>query len=210
MPHLPNNGVMPLLPNNDAMPLLLNNYVQVFDNALPEPFCQQMLHSFNSLGRFHKSNGRGVRAGHEASAWTELDISPLTDVNFRNIILGNMHKHLARYNDNIAQLMSAPTLPIPATDKISELVIKRYCANADEAFQLHFDALGPVANRYLVFLWYLNDVAEGGETEFPALGLSVAPKAGRLLMFPPYWMFQHQGKAPLSGDKFIFSSYFLF
>lgn len=188
-------------------PLTLSNYIQVFDNALPAAFCQQMLQSFNSLARFHKINGRGVRAGHDASAWTELDISPLTDVSFRQIILANMHKHLALYN---AVVTPVSTLPIPGTDKISELVIKRYRPGADEAFQLHFDALGPVANRYLVFLWYLNDVAEGGETDFPALGVSVAPQAGRLVIFPPYWMFQHQGKAPLSGDKYIFSSYFLF
>ena len=193
-----------------AAPLMLSNYVQVFDDALPAAFCQQMLQSFNSLARFHKQNGRGVRAGHDASAWTELDISPLTDASFRQIILANMHKHLALYNTAVAQLAPVPTLPIPGTDKISELIIKRYRPDADEAFQLHFDALGPVANRYLVFLWYLNDVAMGGETEFPTLGVSVAPKAGRLLIFPPYWMYQHLGKAPRSGEKYIFSSYFLF
>jgi len=39
-------------------------------------------------------------------------------------------------------------------------------------------------NRYLVFLWYLNDVAEGGETEFCNLDLKVQARSGRLLMFP--------------------------
>jgi prolyl 4-hydroxylase len=199
---------MPAL--NAPNPQAVADYIQVFDDALPATFCQQMLHSFDALTRFHQPNGRGIRAGHESSAWTELDITPLTDANFRQILLANMHKHLARYNRAIAQLASVPTLAIPGTEKISELIIKRYRPDADEAFQLHFDAIGSVSNRYLVFLWYLNDVTEGGETEFPALGVSVKPKTGRLVMFPPYWMFQHQGKAPLSGDKYILSSYFLF
>ncbi len=186
------------------------DYIQVFDDALPAGFCQQMLQSFDALARFHKPNGRGVRAGHESSAWTELDITPLTDTNFRQLVLGNMQKHLALYNAVNQAMASAPILAIPGTDKISELILKRYRPDANEAFQLHFDAIGPVANRYLVFLWYLNDVIDGGETEFPALGISVKPKTGRLVMFPPYWMFQHQGKAPLSGDKYILSSYFLF
>ena len=88
--------------------------------------------------------------------------------------------------------------------------MKRYRPNSEEQFQLHFDAVNHLANRYLVVLWYLNDVAEGGETRFPHLGFSVQPKAGRLLVFPPYWMYQHEGTAPHSGEKYILSTYLLF
>ena len=42
------------------------------------------------------------------------------------------------------------------------------------------------------------------------LGLRVQARTGRLLMFPPYWMFQHAGLAPLSSDKYIVSTYMLF
>ena len=87
---------------------------------------------------------------------------------------------------------------------------KRLRVGADEHFQPHFDAADQEAGRYLVFLWYLNDVAEGGETRFPQLGISVKPAAGRLLIFPPYWMYQHEGAAPQSGDKYILSTYLLF
>jgi prolyl 4-hydroxylase len=195
--------------NNDAAqspPVQsLCDCVQVFEHAFSESFCTQMISSFASLSRFHKTNGKGVMAGHQSSVWTELDITPLTDSGFRQVILDNMLSHLARYNAAVRQ-----PIAIPGTDKLDQLVIKRYQPGASEHFELHFDSIGPVANRYLVFLWYLNDVSEGGETVFPALDLRVAPKQGRLLMFPPYWMFQHEGRAPLSNDKYIFSTYFLF
>ena len=71
-------------------------------------------------------------------------------------------------------------------------------------------AIHHVAHRYMVLLWYLNDVNEGGETRFPQLGHSVQARAGTLLMFPPYWMYQHEGVAPASGDKYILSTYLLF
>jgi hypothetical protein len=29
-------------------------------------------------------------------------------------------------------------------------------------------------------------------------------------MFPPYWMYQHEGAPPLSGDKYIVGTYLLF
>ena len=183
----------------------LSRHIQVFDGAFSPEICQKMLASFQALARFQRPNGRGVRPGHEDSGWTELNLDPLCDAGFRAMILENMHRHGALYN-------AALNLPIglPMTDKISELVMKRYRVGGNERFQLHFDSIGEKANRYLVFLWYLNDVAEGGGTEFPELGLTIQAKAGRLLVFPPYWMFQHLGQAPISGDKYILSTYFLF
>jgi len=38
----------------------------------------------------------------------------------------------------------------------------------------------------------------------------VQARRGRLLMFPPYWMYQHAGMPPLSNDKYILSTYLLF
>jgi hypothetical protein len=183
----------------------LSRYVQVFDDAFSPALCGRMIQSFHSLERFQRPNGRGVRPGHELSAWTELNLDPLSDAAFRVMVLENMHRHAALYNRALNQ-----PIPLPMTDKISELVMKRYKTTGEEGFQLHFDAIGGKADRYLVFLWYLNDVAEGGGTEFPELGIRVQAKAGRLVIFPPYWMFQHAGLPPVSNDKYILSTYFLF
>jgi len=62
----------------------------------------------------------------------------------------------------------------------------------------------------MVFLWYLNDVAEGGQTRFTDLSIDVQARCGRLLVFPPYWMYQHAGMSPKSNDKYILSTYLLF
>jgi prolyl 4-hydroxylase len=183
----------------------LSSFIKVYDNAFTPEFCQLMRRNFETLSRFHARNGRGVREGLEDSAWIELDITPFSDAGFQQTLQNAMRQYLALYNRDA----SLP-LPIPESTKLDRLVIKRYVPNQLDQFQVHFDSLGPVANRYLVFLWYLNDVVEGGETYFPSLGVSVQPKQGRLLMFPPYWMFQHQGLPPVSGEKFIFSTYYLF
>jgi prolyl 4-hydroxylase len=191
--------------NNHPGQLTIASCIQSFDDAFSPEFCAQMLASFGALSRFHRVNGKGVSAGHDSSQWVELDITPLTDNGFRDLIRDNMAKHLALYNQTLAQ-----PIDVPPSNKLDQLVIKRYLPGGDQLFQTHFDALGPVSNRYLVFLWYLNDVEDGGETYFPRLDISVQPKAGRLLMFPPYWMFQHEGRAPRSNEKFIFSTYYLF
>ncbi|MDP9090153.1 MAG: 2OG-Fe(II) oxygenase [Pseudomonadota bacterium] len=185
----------------------LSHYVRVYDHdhGVEESLCGRMIESFAGLSRFQRPNGRGVRAGLEESAWTELNVTALSDVHFLGMFRQIIDQALVRYNNDIGL-----PIPIPNTPLTSELVMKRYRPGQEECFQLHFDAINFVSNRYLVLIWYLNDVAEGGETSFPYLDLLVKPRRGRLLMFPPYWMYQHQGLAPLSGDKYILSTYLLF
>jgi len=183
----------------------LNHFIRTYDHDLDPQLCEQMIGSFHALERFQRRNGRGVRAGLEESAWTELNVSKLSDPAFQSMFRAQIDRALARYNEDVGLQIAIPNSPA-----ISELMMKRYRPGADERFQTHFDAIHHVANRYMVLLWYLNDVAEGGETRFPQLNISVQARAGRLLMFPPYWMYQHEGVPPLSGDKYIISTYLLF
>ena len=63
-------------------------------------------------------------------------------------------------------------------------------------------------NRYRVitYLWYLNDVEEGGETEIWH-ELKIKPEKGKLLLFPSHWSFPHCGKMPISSDKIIITGW---
>ena len=183
----------------------LSHYIRVYDQHLDRALCVRMIESFGGLARFQRPNGRGFRAGLEGSAWTELNVTAFSDAHFLGMFRQLIDQALVRYNHDIGL-----PIAIPAASLISELVMKRYRPGHEERFQLHFDAINYVSNRYLVMLWYLNDVAEGGETDFPHLEITIKPEVGRLLIFPPYWMYQHQGLPPVSGDKYILSTYLLF
>lgn len=183
----------------------LSHYVRTYDNDIEPGFCTKLVDSFHQLERFHQPNGRGIRAGLEASAWTELNVTRLSDPAFLGFFRARIDAALRRYNDDVGL-----QIPVPNSPLTSDLILKRYRPGGGEGFQLHFDSLNEVCDRYLVVLWYLNDVAEGGETRFPDLSVSVAPRAGRLLIFPPFWMYQHVGSPPLSGDKYILSTYLLY
>ena len=54
---------------------------------------------------------------------------------------------------------------------------------------------------------YLNDVEEGGETEFLHLDLKVKPTKGTLMWFPVHYPYVHRGNVPLSGDKYIMTGW---
>lgn len=191
---------MQVSPNRD-----LARYVQWFDNALQPEFCQRMIDAFQELDRFQTRNGRGAMTALQSSAWTELNVSKVADASFETLFREQVLHYLDLYNQRSPQ-----TLPIPPRNRLENLRIKRYLAEENDQFQPHFDAMDYTCNRYMVFIWYLNDVAEGGETEFCDLGLRIPARAGRLLMFPPYWMYQHAGLPPRSNDKYIISTYLLF
>ena len=61
---------------------------------------------------------------------------------------------------------------------------------------------GDLGERLITFIWYLNDVDEGGYTEFMD-GTKVQPKQGRICFFPCTWNYAHRGVPPVSGNKYI-------
>src|SRR5262249_29935863 len=163
-----------------------HSYVQWFDAALDDAFCTKMIASFEQMKDHQTANGRGHRAGLENSSWFELNLTPLADPAFMGFFFAQIDKYLAIYNERLKL-----TLAIPSRTTIETVVMKRYRAGSDDICEPHYDPHSKKSRRSLVFLWYLNDVAAGGETQFCDRGVKVDARAGRLLMFPPYWMFQH-------------------
>tara|TARA_R110000868_G_scaffold53697_1_gene168320 strand:+ start:2055 stop:2645 length:591 start_codon:yes stop_codon:yes gene_type:complete len=63
--------------------------------------------------------------------------------------------------------------------------------------------------RAFVFSVYLNDIKEGGETEFLHFSKRVQPKTGRIVIWPAGFPYLHRGNPPLSGEKYILTSWML-
>ncbi|QBG37867.1 2OG-Fe(II) oxygenase [Litorilituus sediminis] len=65
-------------------------------------------------------------------------------------------------------------------------------------------------HRVLAFLYYLNDVEEGGETEFHYQQIKAKPKKGNLIIFPAGFTHTHKGHIPISNDKYVVTSWLMF
>ncbi len=57
-------------------------------------------------------------------------------------------------------------------------------------------------SRLVTFIWYLNDVKDGGYTEFID-GTRIQPEAGKLIIFPATWDFLHRGVSPKTETKYL-------
>ncbi len=88
--------------------------------------------------------------------------------------------------------------------------VKKY-AQKEGYYHAHVDAsVKKNSNRILASILYLNTVTSGGETEFTNLDLKIQPVAGRLLLFPPMWMYPHRAVMPQSHDKYTVNTFFVF
>lgn len=61
--------------------------------------------------------------------------------------------------------------------------------------------------RIITYLWYLNTVDEGGETQFWD-GYKIKPEQGKIIIFPSNWCFQHKANVPISDCKYIITGWF--
>jgi hypothetical protein len=68
----------------------------------------------------------------------------------------------------------------------------------------------PAAARHLVFMTYLNDVSDGGGTEFLYQNVCVQPRKGLTLIWPSDWTHYHRGVVSPTEEKFIITGWFSF
>tara|TARA_B100000579_G_C22831118_1_gene856023 strand:- start:930 stop:1526 length:597 start_codon:yes stop_codon:yes gene_type:complete len=67
-------------------------------------------------------------------------------------------------------------------------------------------------NLHRLFAWmtYLNDVDDGGTTDFDYFGIKVKPEVGKTMIWPAEWTHAHTGSVLKSGKKYIITGWMHF
>ena len=65
-------------------------------------------------------------------------------------------------------------------------------------------------HRLFAFMTYLNDVADGGKTNFSHYGIKIKPEIGKTLIWPAEWTHAHTGEVLKSGTKYIVTGWLHF
>ena len=65
-------------------------------------------------------------------------------------------------------------------------------------------------HRLFAFMTYLNDVEDGGKTNFDYYGIKVKPEIGKTLIWPAEWTHAHTGEVLKSGTKYIVTGWLHF
>jgi hypothetical protein len=190
------------------MNLDLNYYSRIYDNFLDDDLCDLLVNKYEKVWATEQDKIKELSLCSNCSLCkcNRIDIMQHDEFNSLWEYVAQKYKiALEKYKQDV----NLHPVQFPEQYGFEHIKIKRYLPNSEHEFDTHVDVADhDTAKRFLIFLVYLNDDFEGGETTFPIFGDQVIPKKGRLLIFPPTWTYLHKGEK-VFGDhpKYILGSY---
>lgn len=191
---------------------MIDDFIGVFDGVNTPKECQKAIQHFELLksrnlvhSRQQLSDGPTFEKHDETAFLLEDDVLELTwGQPMMDVFVDAVWKCYKEYADKYSILSTAEKHGMVSIRLQKTVVGGGY-------HRWHFEqAASAVSRRMMAWILYLNDVEEGGETEFLYQSKRVASKTGRLLMFPAGFTHTHRGNPPLSGEKYILTGWLEF
>ena len=196
---------------NNEKKFEMKEWIGIFDNYISPGMCEEAIKYFERQNKYNKIYDRfsTERAGNRTKKDIATSIEPeeiLGDHTELKTMFVNFDLALKRYMENLD--VQNDFDPLNYTNvKIQKTV-------PTGGYHVWHVEWGPgLGNegfrRFLTYMIYLNDVDEGGETEFLHQSIRVKPKAGRIVIWPAAFPYMHRGNPPLKGEKYIITSWIL-
>ena len=184
---------------------ILDNHIGIFYQAFDKEFCNNFIEYFKileDLKYVHQRNNYKTKdmtvdiigekyydSSFPLNAKLGNFLKKMFDncyIHYRNkySILNELHSH------SIRNVLLQKTKP-------GEGYHKWHCENDHTANK----------DRVCAFMLYLNDVEEGGKTEFLYQNIKIKPEEGKLLIWPAQFTHTHRGNSPISNNKYILTGW---
>ena len=190
----------------------INDFIGVFDGVFEKEYCDDLINKFEFLSTLNKTEHR-VERGYNAVDADNYMYYIMDDLQGDTQTMMSNYKFLENFNTKMWECYELymkkygiikslgrhqlnPDLKIQKT-KPSEGYHVWHCEQSN---------LNNISRMMLVML-YLNDVEEGGETEFLYQSRRVEPKMGRLVFCPTQFTHTHRGNPPLKGNKYMMNGW---
>jgi len=183
-----------------------NSFIYEKKNALPDFLCDDMVARFEANEADQYQGRVGVDMNSNTALKKTTDVIASGKEHWKDVD-NNLFRSLAMALKEFKEIY--PYFSEMSRFKDMGYNIQRY--REGEYYHWHVDAdnLG-IASRQLVALWYLNDVEEGGTTDFIFQKASVTPEKGKLMLFPPFWTHEHRAAEVKKGVKYIATTWITF
>jgi len=173
------------------------DFIRIYENRIPKELTDELIKWFQTTS----TSGRMVVRNSGAISDTQVALDGVRK-DFVDNIYNCLGPCLEEYANDFPYLKGR--------DLISSLcVMQRTEPKTGEGYHMwHAERFGMnTVERVLAWTIYLNDVTEGGETEFLYQGKRVDAKQGRIVIWPAGWTHLHRGNPPLSNTKYILTGW---
>lgn len=184
----------------------MENFIRQYNNIVPHDLCKRIIKEFK--GSKEVFDGKTISGVSDHKISRDLIINPEKghrdiDVELFTTVSSAYNKYLGDF-PHIARMFEGFKIDD------SGYMVQMYPKGVGQ-YKVHTDAVNPDRglNRMISCVIYLNDVKEGGETEFTMHGVKFKPKRGSVLLFPSNFCYPHKGNMPISNDKYIITTFFM-
>jgi hypothetical protein len=188
----------------------IDNFIGIYDNYVPKQICDEIINYFEHKKKFglffDRLNSEKVGALEKKDATVPLNYNLVEEwfESFKPLFV-NFDIALRHY-----VVHSGLEKTLNSDLKYTTMRIQKTLPG--EGYHLwHVEKSSgfDYINRILAFTIYINEVENGGETEYLYKSQSLKPVTGRVVIWPAGFPYVHRGNPPLKGEKYLITSWML-
>ncbi len=187
----------------------IENFIGLYDNYITEDECDKAIKLFDQQKKFQKTLDR--KTFENSMAVDKKDMQYFAISNNLDVWWSELKSLIVNFDQafkHYIQETGAEGVYDNGEFHFTQLKLQKTLPT--EGYHVwHIEHCKGFANEPRAFAYsiYLNDVEEGGETEFLHFSKRIKPKKGRIIIWPASFPYVHRGNTPLSGEKYILTSW---
>jgi len=190
---------------------MIDDFIGEYKNILTHDECANFMQYFENMSQLNYS----FRRKPDQEGFVEDETVFLTELNefsidhTQQIVQTFLQKF---WNQCYAPYADKYTVLKTAAGKHGVLSLRFQKTRPTEGYHVwHFETNNLIhSHRFITFMVYLNDIEEGGETEFLYLQKRIKPEAGKVLIWPSGFQHSHRGNPPFKNNKYIITGWINF
>ena len=175
-------------------------------NIKNDSLCKEIISFFDENKTLQKQGNTTFGKDYTKKRTTDINIKPndLKNDKFKcfNIYIEELYKCFIDYQ------LQWPFLKSIVKDvDIGSFNVQKY-SKGDHFSQIHTERTGlRTSNRLFAWMTYLDNVEDGGTTNFLHYDIKIKPEIGKTLIWPAEWTHAHSGEILNNGEKHIITGW---
>jgi len=181
-----------------------DQFIGIYENAMPEGFCQDLIDYFNQ-----NSNKTLSRSDYQSSTSSQAVVDTTLFLESTDEILYYFNEIFWEkiYPLYSSKYYTSSYLGYHTFHQYHKIQKTSFTEGFHQFHCEHSSTDTEELKRILAYTLYLNDVEEGGETEFLFQRKRLPAKQNTLSLFPAFFTHLHRGNPPLSNEKYILTGW---